>query len=249
MEIVILGSANAIPCGGAENTHFYVKQFSRVILVDCAGSPLIRIPQAGVNFDQIDDIVLTHFHPDHVSGVPSLLMGMWLLGRKKPMRLYGLEYTLQRLRTMMDLYDYQSWPRFFPLEFHPVAAEEKQVLIDDEQLRLTASPVNHLIPTIALRFDEVGGKSFTYSCDTAPCDSLVELARGSDLLLHEASGFSSGHSTASQAAEAAVKAGVKSLYLIHYPAKKESLPALLSEAKTVFGGVVNLALDFMRIEL
>ncbi len=72
MEIIVLGSANAIPDESAENTHFLVQVGQRVVLVDCAGSPLVHIPKAGVNFDQIEDIILTHFHPDHVSGVPAL---------------------------------------------------------------------------------------------------------------------------------------------------------------------------------
>ncbi len=176
-------------------------------------------------------------------------MGMWLLGRRKNVRLYGLQYTLERLQAMMELYDYQSWPDFFTLEYHPIEFEEKQVVIDDDELRVVASPVNHLIPTIALRFDQVGGKSFTYSCDTSPCESLLRLAAGSDMLLHEASGESPGHSTAAQAAQAAAKTQVKSLYLIHYPTKKETHAALLDEAKSEFGGEVNLAVDFLRIKL
>ena len=66
-------------------------------------------------------MILTHFHPDHVSGLPSLLLDMWLMGRKDPLTIYGLAYTLERMEKLMEAYDWASWPGFFPVEFctHP----------------------------------------------------------------------------------------------------------------------------------
>ena len=82
-QIIILGSGYAIPNEQHENTHMLLKTSEKSILIDCASNPMQRLPQAGVKFDEISDIILTHFHPDHVSGLPILLMGMWLSGRKK----------------------------------------------------------------------------------------------------------------------------------------------------------------------
>jgi metal-dependent hydrolase (beta-lactamase superfamily II) len=40
---------------------------------------MVRLSKAGVDFNRLTDLILTHFHPDHVSGVPMLLMNMWLI--------------------------------------------------------------------------------------------------------------------------------------------------------------------------
>ena len=70
----ILGSANAIPDKNHENTHMAVIGENHTLLIDCVSNPIVRLRKAGIEPDQITDVVLTHFHPDHVSGLPLLLM-------------------------------------------------------------------------------------------------------------------------------------------------------------------------------
>ncbi|MRR32441.1 MBL fold metallo-hydrolase, partial [bacterium] len=81
--IVILGSANAVPDENHGNTHLAILEGTRAILVDCTGSPIVELQHNGVAPEALTDLILTHFHPDHVSGVPLLLMDLWLLGRKQ----------------------------------------------------------------------------------------------------------------------------------------------------------------------
>src|SRR5664279_2228855 len=107
-RIIILGTGHAVPDLEHENSHLLIEQGDHCVLVDCASNPVTRLKKAGVELDQISDFILTHFHPDHVSGAPLLLMSMWLLGRKKALRLYGLKATMQRLRTMLELYDWHN---------------------------------------------------------------------------------------------------------------------------------------------
>ena len=250
MQIIILGCANAVPMNGFENTHFLVSQAGRAILVDCASNPMLQVPKSGVPFDQIEELILTHFHPDHVSGGPLLLMGMWLLGRKKKLRIHGLKVTLDRFETMLNLFDYQNWPGFYELEFNRLGEEEKALVLEDDSLRILSSPVDHLIPNIGLRFESLlNGRSLAYSSDTAPSERVVRLAQGCDTLFHEASGDSKGHSSASDAAAVAQQAGAGSLYLIHYPPQQEKFEVMLQEARKVFPGRVELAMDLMRIKL
>ena len=249
-EIIILGTAFAVPGDDAENAHFLYKADGKIFLVDCASNPMLHIPKSGVDIHAIDDIILTHFHPDHVSGVPLLLMGLWLQGRRKAMNLYGSDHTLDRLLTMMELFDYESWPNFFPLHLHRIELKERARVYADEQLRIFSSPVKHLIPTLGLRLDLVDEDiSFAYSCDTEPCEEVIRLAQDCKLLLHEASGETVGHTSAYQAGEIATKAGVEKLYLIHYPTKKSLHEKLVEHAQSSFSGSVELTKDFMNIQL
>ncbi len=248
-KLVILGSANAISDSTHENTHMALLGRKHTILIDCVSNPLVRLQQANVDHQQITDVILTHFHPDHVSGVPLLLMNMWLLGRKQPLNIYGLHHTLQRVEALMDFYEWSHWPNFFPVVFHHLPPQNNLLILSNEEFRITAWPVRHLVPTIGLRveFPELG-KVLAYSCDTEPCPEVIEMAGGADVLIHEASGAGAGHSSAAQAGGIARRAEAGRLYLIHYPTRGVDLKQVVEEARRTFGGEVALAEDFMTLE-
>jgi ribonuclease Z len=248
-KLIILGSSNAISSIDNENTHMVLVGEERVVMIDCVNSPIRRLGQAGVDFMDVTDLILTHFHPDHVSGVPLLLMDMWLRGRKKLINIYGLHYTLDRMEQLMGMYSWENWPNFFPVAFHRLPASEKNELMENPEFKIISSPVRHMIPTIGLRFDfKSSRKALAYSCDTEPCVEVVRLAEGADILIHEASGASRGHSSAEQAGQIAAKAEVNQLYLIHYPTGEYTNGNLVAEARQHYHGEVCLATDFMILE-
>lgn len=248
-KVIILGSSNAVPTPQAENTHMVVVGQERIVLVDCVSNPMVRLEQAGVDFHHLTDIIITHFHPDHVSGIPLLLMDMWLMGRKNSINIYGLDHTIDRIESMMGLYNWSEWPDFFPVEFSRLPTNELITVLDCSDFLIKASPVHHMIPTIGLRIEfKDSNKILAYSCDTEPCDEVVRLSQGANVLIHEATGESFGHSSARQAGEIASKAGVGRLYLIHYTTVKFSKMNLIDEASKTFGGQIKLARDFMILD-
>ncbi len=249
-QLIILGSSNAIPTLEHENTHLAILTTGRTLLIDCASNPVVRLEKAGLEINSITDIILTHFHPDHVGGLPLLLMDMWLMGRREPLNIYGLHYTLDRAETMMNLFGWAEWPNFFTVNFCRIPADNMALVLNDEQMRIYASPVKHFLPNICLRIElKTSGKSIAYSCDTEPCQAVLEISQGVDILLHEASGPFKGHSSAGQAADIASQAGVDSLYLIHYPTGRFASGDIVAEAQARFHGKVALAKDFLRITL
>lgn len=249
VKLIILGSSNAIPDEHHDNTHMAIRGEKNFLLIDCVNNPIVRLSQAGLDSDKLSDLILTHFHPDHVSGVPLLLMNMWLMGRHQPLNIYGLHHTLDRIENLMNFYEWGNWPNFFPVAFHRLPQEEMTPVLENDEFRVFASPVRHLIPTIGLRVEDLKtGKSIAYSCDTEPCPQVLRLAEGVDILVHEATGASPGHSSASQAAGIACEAKARSLYLIHYQASIIDPQLLVSEASQVYTGPVQLAKDFMELE-
>lgn len=247
-ELVVLGSAAAIPDPEHENTHLALVRESGVVLIDCVGTPAVRLQQAGIDLLDVNDLILTHFHPDHVSGVPLLLMNMWLAGRKHPLHVYGLHHCLKRLEDMMGAFGWENWPDFYPIAFHRLPETEDVELLTAPDVTIRSSPVRHLLPNIGLRIDIAEGRSLVYSSDTEPCPALIRLAEAADVLIHEAAGASVGHSSARQAGEVAQRAGVGRLLLIHY-APSEEPDQLLAQARSAYDGPVELARDFMRISL
>lgn len=249
-KLIILGSSNATPVIGRENTHLAFMSDERFILVDCANNPIVHLKQAGLDVMQISDLVLTHFHPDHVGGVPSLLMNLWLLGRKTLLNVYGLAYTLDRVKSVMDAFDWQKWPGFFPIKFIALSGEGINDVLEDDVFMLKAAVVHHMIPTIGLRMEnKQSGRSVAYSCDTEPCDAVVDLGKNVDLLVHEATGEGIGHSSPKQAGEIARAAGAKKLLLIHLRAEGDEIGQKIEEARNAFCGLVDVARDFQEIEL
>jgi len=249
-RLIILGTSWAVPVEDHANTHMALEGDQGVVLIDCPGSPSVRLAHAGIPFDQIHNLILTHFHPDHVGGVPLLLMNMWILGREDPLNIYGSHHCLERVEDMMGFFHWETWPNFFPVSFHRLPERERVLVLEKQAFRIYASPVRHVVPTIGLRIESTaGGCVISYSCDTEPCPSMARLAAGSDVLIHEATGAIVGHSSASQAGAIAREAGVDRLILIHYKAGKIQLDQLISQAQETFSGDVVLAEDFMEIDL
>lgn len=249
-KVIILGSSNAVPSKDHENTHLVIVGKERMLLIDCVSNPVVRLEQAGIDFNDLTDIIITHFHPDHVSGVPLLLMDMWLMGRTRPINIYGLHYTMDRLEKLMGFYGWAEWPNFFSVGFFRLPDVELAHVMDCSDFKVHSSPVHHMIPTIGIRVQcKNGQKVLAYSCDTEPCEQTVRLASGADILIHEAGGASFGHSSAEQAGEIATKAEVGKLYLIHYPTGRFANGDIAAEARRTFQGEVVVAKDFMTIDI
>jgi ribonuclease Z len=251
-RLIVLGSASAVSNATHDNTHFLlVGDHGSVVLIDCGSNPMGKLERYGIEPNQLNHMILTHFHPDHVYGVPILLMQWWLLGRRAPLQVYGLHHCLQRVETMMaDAYVWETWPNFFPVTFNPVAEHENELVLDNEDFLITAWPTKHFVPTIGLRITvKTSGKVIGYSCDTEPIPTVVRLAQQVDLLFHESTGAGLGHSSAAQAGEVASQAEAKRLALIHYEVLNTDPSGLIDEAQTMYSGPVELAEDFMEYEI
>lgn len=248
LKLTILGSADAVADACHENTYMVLQSQESSLLIDCAGNPMGRLRQAEVDLETLDGLVVTHHHPDHIYGVPALLLGLWLTGRERPFAIYGSARTLQVIPRMMQLLEWQVWPEMYPITYHKIPWKEKSLIIDHDGYAIYASPVQHLIPTVGLRIEsKKTGQALTYSSDTRPCEAVVRLAQDSEILIHESAGPLPGHSAPVEAGQIAQRAGVKRLMLIHYPVFTEDLEAWRDVAATVFEGPVELAEDFKVI--
>lgn len=247
-KLVFLGTATNVPDANHENTHMVLAGKNRLVLIDGPANPYSRLLQCGLDVIQLTDVIITHFHPDHVAGIPLLLMALGLSGRKNLLNIYANSHCMSRLENLLNAYEWNMW-HDFPVNFHLVPEEKMHLLFHDEEFKVVSSPVKHFIPAIGLRIDILHhGKVMAYSGDTAPTESLYELSKEADILVHEAGGASEGHSSAKQAAALAAQANVKSLYLVHYPVGEFDYSQLAVEAAEIFDGKVIMAEDFDILE-
>ena len=248
--LTFLGSAAAVPAIGHDNTYLAIEGDPSTLLIDCGGSPLLKLQLAGLDPAQPGYLLLTHRHPDHIYGFPSLMLGLWVLGCSTPLQVLGETEGLHAAQTLLGAFHPEKeWPGFCPPAYRAIDLSQESVALDLPDLLVTVAPTVHPVPSMAVKImNKATGTSVVYSSDTAPCDALVRLARGADVLIHEAAGAEYGHSSPAQAGAMARRAGVDKLYLIHYQALDGDLNGLLAEARREFGGEVELARDFGTVE-
>ncbi len=246
-EVIMLGTGRALPTATQENTYLALSGAQSLIMVDCAGAPYRQMLKAGLDPARLSALIITHFHPDHAYGVPSLLISLWLAGRTQPLDLYAPDAALSRVRDTLDLYDPDSWPGMYTVNYHGIATTRGAPVLTDDDFTITAARGLHFIPTVGLRItDRATGLSLAYSSDTEPSADIAELARGADLLIHEASGSGRGHSSAAQAAGVAGDARARRLVLVHYDRTATPPATMRRQARSVFSGEITVAKDFDR---
>jgi ribonuclease Z len=248
-KLIFLGTSNAISDERHENTHMVLAGEERIVLIDCPNNPIQRLKKVGIDSDHLTDLILTHFHPDHVSGVPLFLMVMWLMGRVQPINIYGLPHTIERMENLMVFHGWNTWPKFFPVNFVRLPDQALVPVLECGEFHIFASEVKHFIPAIGLRIEFSNSrKVLAYSGDTKPCSQVVQLAMGADVLVHESTGASPGHSSALQAGEDARRAKAGSLFLVHYPNGEYASRDPVADAQSKFKGPVTLAEDYMMLD-
>lgn len=248
-RLTILGTAAAIPDLSHDNVTMVLDSGNLKVLIDCGGSPVVRLTRAKLDFMDLDGLIVTHHHPDHIYGVPILLMNLWLMGRQDSFPIYGSHQALQVISGIMDLYGWDTWSNFPPIDFCEVPLTPDVPVLADDLVSITASPVKHMIPVIGLRItNRQSGRVLVYTSDTMRDPCVVNLARNADILIHEATGQYFGHSTGADAGRDALEAGAKRLVLIHYPIVRGNPVAILEEAQAVFKGPAELAEDFKVYE-
>ncbi len=248
VKLFILGSSCLVSTEKSRPTQLLCLGRKHGLLVDCGVSPRGRMEALGIGRDAVDDIFITHFHPDHVAGLPVFLMELALRNRRKPIRIYAGRLTLSRIRRMMEMYRWRKLPAQFPISYRPVNYRPQTRVLSNPEFRVEATPVRHVVPALGVRVDTVkNGKSFVYSSDTEPSANLTALARGAGVLIHEATGKGPGHSSAAQAAAVAREAQAAKLLLIHTDPYADRR-ALLKQARAVFPGEVEIAADRMEVE-
>lgn len=188
-------------------------------------------------------VLLSHLHADHCLDLPGLFVWRRYGPTPAPARgvMYGPANTWARLGAasspeggeiddFSDIFDVRPW----------VDGEAVNIGSLNVMPRLVCHPTE----SYGMRFTDPSGASFVYSGDTGVCDALVELARGADVFLCEASWTHSPdrppklHLSGTEAGQMAAAAGVSELLLTHIP-PWTSREDVISEAKAEFDGPVH----------
>ena len=206
-------------------------------------------------------ILLSHLHADHCLDLPGLLVwrrygpGSTDTGVNP---LYGPSGTAYRIGVasaeepgvvddISDTFELHTWDVEPEVELLPVDGSGPGITV-------RTARVEHPPESYALRLTAPTGRSLVYSGDTSYCESLVELARGADLLLCEATWTHGGehppgmHMSGTEAGRTAARAGVGRLMLTHIPPWTDR-DAVAAEARAEFDGEVLIAESDLQLEV
>lgn len=188
MKITLLGTGNAVAGKDRENTYLLLEHKEQAMMVDVGGNPLRRLKQLDVSQDKIDVVFFTHFHIDHIYGLPSLLWGMWLEERKKPLTIYCSQGDKERLHQYLAFMDVKEWPIQFEIRIETYDAEQPTPIPWSSEVQVRTIPALHSAPTAGLEL-RLGERLAVYSADTM-INSYIQRYEFIDLLIHEATSAS-----------------------------------------------------------
>jgi ribonuclease BN (tRNA processing enzyme) len=247
-------------------------------LVDCGDGVARQWVLADVSLLKLKHIFITHQHSDHNADYGNLILLAWATGLVTSVDSWGPPPLVRMTKLFLEMNDYDIRTRIkdegrAPLEplIHAHELRQGGLVMRDDNVKVTSALVDHPLvsPAFAYRFD-APDRSIVISGDTAKSDNLVALARGADVLVHEAMWLPAidqilarnpnasslrkhlldSHTAVEDCGKVAAAAGVKTLVLSHLvPGGDASITdqMWIDAASKHFRGRIVVGKDLMEI--
>src|SRR5437879_5543222 len=187
MQVQFVGCGDAFGSSVRYHTCFHITGERFNFLVDCGASSLPALKRLGIARDDIDLILITHFHGDHFGGLPFLLLDAQFTRRTRPLVIAGPQGIEMRLTQLMEALFENSSRTKQRLELSVVALKPEETRTFGA-VDVTPFPVVHGEsggPFLAYRV-EAESRVIAYSADTEWTETLIPAARDADLFIAEA---------------------------------------------------------------
>ncbi len=189
-ELVFIGTSDAFGAGGRRQTAMLLRAAGGNVLIDCGATTVGGLSELGVARDEIDGILVSHFHADHFGGIPFLLLAaLYEDERRRPLTIAGPHGIEMRVRALAAAMGYaieeREWS--FPIRFEELRPGRQREI---GPVRVDVFEVFHQPHTapqgLALRFD---GRRLVYSGDTGLFPGLADCVGEADLFVCECTYF------------------------------------------------------------
>lgn len=280
MDVTLLATGSPVPIVERGGTALLLTIGDREILIDCGQKTVHRLLENATDHSEIEELFFTHQHVDHNADFFHFAISSWGMGREA-LTIYGPEGTERLLDSLYSIYEEDleyrkrvGYPERGIDDIELVTVDDAFVLEDDD-LRVTATEVDHSIETYAYRFEErATGNTFVFSGDTRKIPGMAEFAEGADVLVQDAclapvtdepptggliwermaepypqerwDRLHETHCTAEEAGEIAADAGVDTLVLTHILPYRD-LDYMQESAEAVFDGEVIVGEDLLTL--
>lgn len=148
MEITFLGTSSAVHSYSRNHPAIVLKAFGEVMLFDCGEGTQRQIIFGKVSPMKISKIFISHFHGDHILGLPGLLQSMNFRGRENKLCIYGPK-GLHQLEQAIYSLGYSKIE--FPIEFIEIGS---QIVVETDEYIIKSQEVHHNVPSLAYSIEE-----------------------------------------------------------------------------------------------
>lgn len=155
LDLCLLGCGGTMPLPDRFLTSLLVSYKGKRLLIDCGEGTQVSMKMANTGFKYIDAICFTHFHADHITGLPGILLAIGNAGRTEPLALYGpkgLSEVIKGLTVITPFLPYE-------LKLHELPVN-KEVSFQVGEFFLSTLPVKHSLTCIAYRIEIKRGPVF-----------------------------------------------------------------------------------------
>ena len=196
IRVLVCGSAAPMPAPGRAQACLAVLTPDNYFVVDAGSGSANNIGLAGLPGQRLDGIILTHYHSDHITDVPTLNVTSWAAGRPGTLKVYGppgVEGVVNGFNAAYSL-DRQYRTAHHGEDFMPISIGVLEAVPSPMEstrqfgdLTVTSFVVDHspIDPAVGYRFD-YKGRSVVISGDTIVTDRLREMVDDADLLISDA---------------------------------------------------------------
>jgi len=256
-ELVFLGTGGAVGTAERDNTSYALSFGDSFLLVDCPGGAVAKMRRAGLDPLRMSSLLVTHVHPDHIYGLPSLIHNLFLSEGR--IRIFGSEEAVRFCGRLLDLFDLRA-PRI-KMRVDLAALEPGRAFEPCRTVRTEAFRVPHSPASMGYHFFlDSGGREVVCSGDTPPHDEVRSRARGRDFLVHDCSAPSrffetypvlkTMHTSSLDLGRLAGEAGVRTLVPCHFFGEVDyPMSEVEAEIRQHFGGRLVMPVDFTAISL
>lgn len=185
IRVKILGSNSATPAHRRHHTSQLVNVEGKYYLIDCGEATQLQLKRYKLRAQRINNIFISHLHGDHYLGLMGLLSSMHLMGRNKPLNLYGpkglSEIITLQLKYSDTVFNYE-------INFVEIDTEKHQVIHEDDLVTVSSIPLNHRIPCSGFLIEEKQ-KNRRLIREKIPADfsvrNIIRLKKGEDVYSDE----------------------------------------------------------------
>lgn len=256
-ELLFIGTGGAVATENRDNTSFILREQETTVMIDCPGSVIQKLKKTGVDPRSVHSLIVTHIHPDHIYGLPSLIHSLML--DKCVVEILGSEKSVNFCARLLDLFNLRSKKVKCHVNFVPVV--EDQLYRFSPNLTGSFFRVPHSPSSMGIAFYLVDeSMELLYSGDTPLFPELFKRVKNRDVLVHDCSAPSrfftkypalkSMHTDSLSLGKMAQEAGVKHLVPCHFFGELDfALKEIEEEIRENFQGELTIPSDFSRIPL
>ena len=151
MKLTILGSLSAYPSYKGFTTSQVLEHNGKSFLIDCGEGTQLQLRKNKIKFNSIEDVFISHLHGDHYFGLPGLILTFNLLGREKPLNIFGPKGIKEIITSLMKVG--KTWTNY-KLNFLELNSKKPQVILNKNNFTVTTIPLCHGIYTNGFLFRE-----------------------------------------------------------------------------------------------